>query len=48
MARVPHIVRRRKKSKIMGKPDVVSRQDIEALPLDGRNVSIRVRQDSSK
>ncbi len=41
MARVPHIVRRRKKSKIMGKPDVISRQDIEALQVDARLELIR-------
>ncbi len=31
MARLPHIVRKRKKSKIMGNPDTVSHQDIAGL-----------------
>ena len=34
MARVPHIVRKRKKSKVMGNPEVISREDIEAMQVD--------------
>ena len=41
MARVPHIVRKRKKSKIMGKPDTISRQDIAAMQVDARLDLIR-------
>lgn len=41
MARVPHIVRKRKKSKIMGSPDVIGRQDIEAMQVDARIDLIR-------
>ena len=41
MARLPHIVRKRKKSKIMGKPDVISRQDIAAMQVDARLDLIR-------
>lgn len=41
MARVPHIVRKRKKSKVMGNPEVISRQDIEAMQVDARLELIR-------
>lgn len=41
MARLPHIVRKRKKSKIMGKPDTISRQDIAAMQVDARLDLIR-------
>ena len=41
MARVPHIVRKRKKSKIMGEPEVISREDIGALEVDTRLELIR-------
>jgi len=41
MARLPRIVRKRKKSKIMGSPDVISRQDIEAMQVDARLELIR-------
>ncbi len=41
MARVPHIVRKRKKSKIMGSPEVISRHDIEAMQVDARLDLIR-------
>ncbi len=33
---MPHIVRKRKKSKIMGTPDIISRQDIEAMQVNAR------------
>ncbi len=38
---MPHIVRKRKKSKIMGKPDVISRQDSAAMQVDARLDLIR-------
>ncbi len=41
MARLPHIVRKRKKSKIMGKPDVISHQDIATMQVDARLDLIR-------
>ena len=41
MARLPHIVRQRKKSRIMGKPDVISHQDIAAMQVDARLELIR-------
>ena len=41
MARLPHIVRRRKKSKIMGKPDTISHRDIAAMQVDARLELIR-------
>ena len=41
MARVPHIVRKRKKSKIMGSPETISRQDIAAMRVDARLDLIR-------
>jgi transposase-like protein len=41
MARLPHIVRKRKKSKIMGNPDTVSHQDIAAMQVDARLDLIR-------
>lgn len=41
MARVPHVVRKRKKSKIMGSPNAISRQDIEAMQVDSRLDLIR-------
>jgi transposase-like protein len=41
MARLPHIVRERKKSKIMGKPATISRQDIAAMRVDARLDLIR-------
>jgi len=41
MARLPHIVRERKKSKIMGKPATISRQDIAAMQVDARLDLIR-------
>jgi len=41
MARLPHIVRKRKKSKIMGKPDVINQQDIAAMQVDARLDLIR-------
>ncbi len=41
MGRVPHIVRKRKKSKIMGTPNVISRHDIEAMQVDARIEVIR-------
>ena len=41
MARLPHIVRKRKKYKIMGKPDVISHQDIAAMQVDARLDLIR-------
>ena len=36
MARVPHIVRKRKKSKIMGKPAVITQKAIAAMQVDIR------------
>jgi len=41
MARLPHIVRKRKKSKIMGNPEVISHQDIAAMQVDARLDLIR-------
>jgi hypothetical protein len=41
MARLPHIVRKRKKSKIMGKPNAISHQDIAAMQVDARLELIR-------
>ncbi len=41
MARLPHIVRKRKKSKIMGNPDIISHQDIAAMQVDARLDLIR-------
>ncbi len=41
MARLPHIVRKRKKSKILGKPNVISRQDIAVMQVDARLDLIR-------
>jgi len=41
MARVPHIVGKRKKSKTLGKPEVISREAYEALELDSRLELIR-------
>lgn len=41
MARMPHIVSKRKKSKIMGKPDTISHQDIAAMQVDARLDLIR-------
>jgi len=41
MARVPHIVRKRKKSKTLGEPKVISREAYEALELDARLELIR-------
>ena len=41
MARVPHIVRKHKKSKIMGKPAVITQQDIAAMQVDIRLELIR-------
>ena len=41
MARLPHIVRKRKKSKIMGKPNTISLQDIAAKQVDVRLELIR-------
>ena len=41
MARVPHIVRKRKKSKTLGEPEVISREAYEALELDSRLELIR-------
>lgn len=41
MARVPHIVRKRKKSKILGEPEVISREAYEALEMDSRLELIR-------
>jgi transposase-like protein len=38
---VPHIVRKRKKSKVLGPPEVISRQDIEAMQVDARLELIR-------
>jgi transposase-like protein len=38
---VPQIVRKRKKSKIMGKPNTISRQDIAAMQVDARLDLIR-------
>lgn len=36
MARVPYIVRERKKSKIMGQPTSIGHQQIAAMPVDAR------------
>ena len=41
MARLPHIVHKRKKAKLMGDPKVISREDIEALEIDTRLELIR-------
>ena len=41
MARVPHIVRKRKKSKVMGNPNVISRLDIDDLQVEARLELIR-------
>ncbi len=41
MARLPHIVRKRKKSKIMGNPETISRHDIAAMQVDARLDLIR-------
>jgi len=41
MARLPHIVRKRKKSKVMGKPEVISQQEIAAMQVDVRLDLIR-------
>ena len=41
MARVPHIVRKRKKSKILGQVDVINLKDLPALELDARLELIR-------
>ena len=41
MARLPHIVRERKKSKVMGQPATISRQDIAAMQVDARLDLIR-------
>jgi transposase-like protein len=41
MARLPHIARKRKKSKIMGKPDTISHQDIAAMQVAVRLDVIR-------
>ena len=41
MARLPHIVRKRKKSKIMGKPETISHQGIAAMQVDARLELIR-------
>jgi putative transposase len=41
MARVPHIVRKRKKSKTLGEPEVISREAYEALEMDSRLELIR-------
>ena len=41
MARVPHIVRKRKKSKTLGEPEVISREAYAALEMDSRLELIR-------
>ena len=41
MARVPHIVRKRKKSRIIGKANVINHQDIAAMQVDTRLDLIR-------
>lgn len=41
MARVPHIAHKRKKSKIIGKPNVINHQDIAAMQVDTRLDLIR-------
>ncbi len=41
MPRLPHIVRKRKKSKIMGKPNAISHQDIATMQVDARLDLIR-------
>ena len=41
MARVPHVVRKRKKSKTLGEPEVISREAYEAMEIDSRLELIR-------
>lgn len=41
MSRVPHVVRKRKKSKLLGEPEVISREAYEALDLKARLELIR-------
>ncbi len=41
MARVPRIVRKRKKSKILGSPNVISREEIETMQVDAKLDLIR-------
>jgi len=41
MARLPHVARKRKKSKIMGKPNTINHQDIAAMRVNTRLDLIR-------